>query len=435
MSSWYSPKARADAWEWSGTAAQLLKEHQHDNDQLETPFDQARYKRLWWSCFIRDQHISLASQCSPRMAYSALKVPMVSENDLNAFRTAESSNDSHRIQHAENCGNVNETRPLAILFIELAKLSVILNQFYRVAKTSDSSPGASSRQPDCDKTNPDGEKAAAQLLLWYCSLPKDARYSRRANDSLDSGHCRQGHMLPFHQALLLIPYYLTLIKANVHDEGQDCDGLQNLSASRRVLYARQEASRLLQDLIESDRLRHVPTDLIESLLPFATTILLEKGIAPGAPLEPVPNQIEGFKQCLNVMRIMMAQDRLRPQNDYRVSLLKATFTLYTELNRRQEGSSTGTRSRRGSIIEGSDVPDALTASMTETDPDHMSLCQTSLQGDMFRTPMVANTHQSIQQSQLVDPGEQARASHDFGENACSQDWPSSHSLHMDFPWN
>lgn len=237
MSSWYSPKARADAWEWSGTAAQLLEEHQHDNDRLKTTLDQARYKRLWWSCFIRDQLISLASQRSPRMAFSALKVSMVSENDLITFKAAESSSDSHRIEHAENCGNLNETRPLAILFIELAKLSVILNRFYRVAKTSDSSPGASSRQPDCDKNYPDGEKTAAQLLLWYCSLPKDARYSRGAHDSPDSGHCQQGHMLPFHQALLLIPYYLTLIKANVHDEGQDCDGLQYLSASRRVLYA------------------------------------------------------------------------------------------------------------------------------------------------------------------------------------------------------
>lgn len=421
MSSWYSPRTRSEAWKWSGAAIQLLEKHQDPNDRIKSQFDEAKYRRLWWSCFIRDQLMSLASQSSPRMAYSASKISMISEHDLRSFRTAEIWDGLHNLEYVKHPGSTNESQALATLFIELAKLSVILNQFGRNGKEPDGPHRTTSQLPDCDKPSITGEETVAQLLLWYCSLDNRARYSQ-GSDNNSAGSLRlQAHLLPFYQALLLIPYYLTLIKANVQDKNDCRDGPQYLSASRRVLYARQEASRLLEDLAESDKLRNMPTDLTETLLPFATTILLEKTTTSSASPDPMSNRIEGFKQCLKVMRVMMAHDRLQPQNDYRVSLLTATCSLTAELDNPPQDPHLGPKSRNSISDTGTDVAGAAALSTMESFLDCSPQWQSSLHDDVLENPLLDGVDLNNDQSQLVDSGEKIQLRDDFMESFLSED--------------
>lgn len=436
MSSWYSPKTRSEAWKWSGAAAKLLSQHREFDESLKPGFDQAQFKRLWWSCFIRDQLISLASHRNPRLKFSASKISMISEKDLRTSRIDNPSNDVDEIEHAESCDNTNKAQTLAILFVELAKLSVILNRSLQAGTLEGGSHNAKSRPFDCDKRSSTAEATLAQLLSWYCQLHNSTRYSRARHDRTASIEFRQDHVLQFHKAVLLIPYYLTLIRAHDHSKDGVRDGRRSLSASRPLAYARREANKVLRDLIQNDSLRHVPTDLIESLLPFATTTLLDRTVALEEIRDPMLNRIEGFKQCLEVMRIMMTRDRARgqPQNDYRVSLLEATCTLYAEFDGRREDQSGATDSRRKPDHRNDDMVDAPAISTMETDTDHSSSWASPIRSDVIDTPELPGVGLTPQQSEPADPGEQFQASDWFEENVFDQEWDNSHHLPSDTPW-
>jgi hypothetical protein len=436
MSSWYNPKTRLEAWVWSGAAAKLLSQHSNCDERLKPRFDQAQYRRLWWSCFIRDQLISLASQRPPRMTFPALNISMISEKDLRASRSDNSSNNAYGIEHAKPCGNTNKASTLAIMFVELAKLSVILNRFLQAGTIQSGDHKATSRSLDCVKMSSADDATLAQLLSWYCRLHDSARYSRASHDRMACIESQQDHVLQFHQAVLVIPYYLTLIRANDHSKDPQCDGMKSPSASRRLVYARREASKILQDLIQNDTLRHMPTDLIESLLPFATTILLDRTIAREGIRDPMLNRIEGFKQCLEVMRIMMTQDRLRvqPQNDYRVSLLEATCTLYAKFDGPREDSSAATESRSTPCYRGDDMADALAIPTMETETDHLTSWASPIQVHVVDTPKLTGFGLTPEPSEPADPSEQFQVSDWFEEDVFDQEWHRSHHLPSDISW-
>lgn len=361
---------------------------------------------------------------------------MISEKDLRTSRTDNSSNDAPGIEHAKSCGNTDKAQTLAILFVELAKLSVILNRFLQTGTIQGGGHGATSRPLDCDKIGSAAEATLAQLLSWYCRLHDSARYSRASHDKMASSEFRHDHVLQFHQAVLLIPYYLTLIRANDHDKDRRCDGMRSPSASRRLLYARLEASNVLQGLIQNDSLRHMPTDLIESLLPFATTILLDRTTALDEIRDPMPNRIEGFKQCLEVMRIMMSRDRLRvqPQPDYRVSLLEAICTLYAEFDTRREDSSVATESRSKPCRRSDGMVDSLAILTMETDTDNLSSWASPIRSDAVDTPKLTGVGLTPQPSEPADPSEQFQASDCLEEGVFDQEWHSSHHLPLDISW-
>ncbi|KAK5054695.1 hypothetical protein LTR84_001587 [Exophiala bonariae] len=407
------------AWKWSGAALYLLEKHQGPDERVKSPVDEAEYRCLWWSCFIRDQLMSLASQQSPRMAFSPSRVSMISDHDLGSLGISENWNVSHNIEPVDHLRSLTENQTLATLFIERAKLSVILNQFSRGQRQSNGRYRMTSLLPGCDKPSTTGEETVAQLLLWYCSLDNNARYSQGTDYNPNNGSSLQDGLLPFYQALLLIPYYLTLIKANFHDKSECCNDPQ--SASKRVLYARQEVSRLLQDLIKGDRLKHIPTDLVECLLPFATTVLLEKTSTPSASREPMSNRIEGFKQCLQVMRVMMANDRLQPQNDYRISLLGATCSLYAGLEERPRDLGLGGMARNTMPFTGTDILDAAVSSTKEIFSDCSFQWQSPRHDDMQETSLLNSVRLNDHQPQLNGSNEQTFPSDSLIDRSFSED--------------
>lgn len=400
MGSWYNPGARSQAWEWCGAAAQLLDQHCDVDELLKPGFDHAQLRRLWWSCFIRDQLISLASQREPRMTFSA-KIAMIAEKDMKTSNIAEPSNDMDDAEQTKVRGTRDRTQKLATWFVEFAKLSVILNRYFREETVQGCGYRAASRLFDSGKISLEGEKTVAELLSWYCRLHSSARYLRGSHNPSTSLPGQQDPVLHFHQALLLIPYYLTLVRANDHNKGQRGDVSRSPAASRRLDYACREVGKLLQDLIHNGGLRHVPTDLIDSLLPFATTILLDSSNIPGVIRDSMQNRIHGFERGLEVMRIMMTQKRhqARSQDDYRIALVEAICSLYVEPGGEPEDSTAGTEilgershSKNGTVA-------ALATSTLGNEKDHFRFWPSPPRSDMLVTMSLANASLSPQHSE------------------------------------
>ncbi|KEF55970.1 uncharacterized protein A1O9_07550 [Exophiala aquamarina CBS 119918] len=412
MGSWHSPGTRSESWEWCGAAANLLDKH-CDLEEREKPgSDQTQFRRLWWSCFVRDQLISLASQRGPSMKIHP-KIAMILEKDLKTSDLEDPSNEACWTEYAKACGTRNGTQKLATCFVEFAKLSVILNRYNRAQTTQSCRYTIGSQPVDPDKISSERETTLTQLLSWYCRLHDDARYSRVSRSQLSGGPGRQDRVLQFHQTLLLIPYYLTLVRADDHSKGQLSDTPRSPAVSNRLDYARREVGKLVQDLIHNGDLRHVPTDLIESLLPFATTILLDSSHTTGMIHDPMQNRVQGFKQGMEVMRVMMAQKRLwaGSQDDHRIALLEAICRLSVELGGRPEDSRTETQS----LVERSPGKNGLAATLAisalENDKEHLPFWPSSSWGDMLVSTTLTNIGLNSQHCERALSSEQPQGSH------------------------
>ncbi|KAJ6444633.1 C6 transcription factor (Ctf1B) [Purpureocillium lavendulum] len=86
MTYWYEdPDHHKDARHWMGVAislAQTLGLHQNPNSTGIPAPKQGLWKRIWWSCFIRDRLIALGMRCPTRIQDNDCDVPMLVESDF-----------------------------------------------------------------------------------------------------------------------------------------------------------------------------------------------------------------------------------------------------------------------------------------------------------------------------------------------------------------
>ena len=185
MTYWYeTPDDLKDTWHWMGVAISLahtigLHRNPANIKQID-PRKQKLFKRIWWSCFMRDRLIALGMRRPTRIQDEDFDVPMLEESD---FEIDVIPDDNQLF--GPDCTLIRDTaiqRQLALMCIEKAKLCVCISHMLKVQYSVLSRDGmrpdnttASTMMlfPNKAPENYEGvQKLVRELNDWYHELPE-----------------------------------------------------------------------------------------------------------------------------------------------------------------------------------------------------------------------------------------------------------------------
>ncbi|KAH8821402.1 fungal-specific transcription factor domain-containing protein [Xylogone sp. PMI_703] len=312
MTYWYeTPDDQKDTWHWMGVAISLAHTiglHRNPEKSNMDLRNQKLWKRIWWSCFMRDRLVALGMRRPTRVKDEDYDVPMLTEDD---FEIRVLSEDITIIPL--NCTlirDVDAQRELAQMCIAKAKLclcvSHVLSAQYSVLVKHQGMQGqeGSARSSvmlfpkKLDQTD-EVRRCDIELNEWINELPLACHYSNEPPTGPSSGP------MQVQKALLHMVYFTTL--SALHrpqvlpsassaqiDKNRE---LQDLSR-KKVREASREITRISQDLHSRGLERYLPTTGVTVLLPAIIIHLLD---IKSCNDEARQAAMEGFCQCMLVL--------------------------------------------------------------------------------------------------------------------------------------
>ncbi|KAI1498223.1 transcription factor CTF1 [Biscogniauxia marginata] len=355
MTYWYeTPDDQKDTWHWMGVAISLAHTiglHRNPANTSMSPRKQKLWKRIWWSCFMRDRLIALGMRRPTRIQDEDFDVPMLEEGDFEI----EALPDEVQALVGAECALVRDVRmqqELALMCIAKAKLclcvSHMLKAQYSVLIRDKSRPENTTNStmmlfPNKQLDNVEGVRHCdLELMAWVKSLPPCCQY--RPLSSLDGQSGRA--TVAVQRNLLHMVYYTTVsalhrpqfLPSSPLHAPQTPAQMQEVSRTR----VRDAAARITCMVAELSALRldkFLPTTGVTVILPAMIIHLLEmKNPATHAR----DSAMRGFRQCMKVM------ERLRDiysAADYAVAFLdaalrKAAIDLHVAQTQRQRQMQT-----------------------------------------------------------------------------------------------
>lgn len=359
MSYWYeTPDDQKDTWHWMGVAISLshtIGLHRNPAKSNMDPNRQKLWKRIWWSCYMRDRLVALGMRRPTRIKTEDCDVPMLTIEDFEIdigfdeseafFWTAE--------RRAREEKDAERQKQLAVLCIEKAKLCVcishVLTAQYSVLNTNQGSLTAdgSTRttmmllpkklEPGCEEV----KACDVELDAWINDLPPEAVYGTPCISGADPVlilhkallHLIYKFVIPtslgfFFFCLLTLFFHSTTVSAlhrpqvlpsTPNNPPVTKSELQEISR-KKVRQAASEITRLADDLIEFDLVRFLPTTgyvpfpaviphsctFIDSSF-FSVTVILPAVIIHLLDIKssnPVTREmsLEGFALCMQVLQ-------------------------------------------------------------------------------------------------------------------------------------
>ncbi|RFU34666.1 hypothetical protein B7463_g1596, partial [Scytalidium lignicola] len=312
MTYWYeTPDDQKDTWHWMGVAISLAHTiglHRNPEKSNMDIRSQKLWKRIWWSCFMRDRLVALGMRRPTRVKDEDYDVPMLTEDD---FEIKALSDDITVI--SPSCTlirDVEAQRELAQMCIAKAKLclcvSHVLSAQYSVLVKHQGMQGreGSARSSvmlfpkKLDQTD-EVRRCDLELNQWINELPLSCHYSNEPPTGPSSGP------MQVQRALLHMIYFTTL--SALHrpqvlpsassvqiDKNRE---LQDLSR-KKVREASREITRISQDLHTRGLERYLPTTGVTVLLPAIIIHLLD---IKSCNDEARQAAMEGFCQCMLVL--------------------------------------------------------------------------------------------------------------------------------------
>ncbi|KAH8149826.1 uncharacterized protein LAJ45_05978 [Morchella importuna] len=323
MTYWYeTPDDQKDTWHWMGVAISLCHTiglHRNPENSNMDPKRKKLWKRIWWSCFMRDRLVALGMRRPTRIKCEDCDVPMLTLDDFSIDMALEGEEGEDSVfwsyeQREQREKEARRQRELAIMCIEKAKLCVCISQVlsaqYSVLNTNQGSLAAdgSTRttmmllpkklDPECCQV----ARCDSELAKWIRELPEEARYSpNRASDNMDD-------VLTLHRNLLHMVYCTTvsaLHRPQVLPSApapwpakNNAAELQEVSR-RKVRQAASEITRMAEELIELDLVKYLPTTGVTVMLPAVIIHLLDIKSSNALTREL---SLEGFGLCMQVMQ-------------------------------------------------------------------------------------------------------------------------------------
>jgi len=314
MTYWYeTPDDQKDTWHWMGVAISLAHTiglHRNPENSNMEPAKKKLWKRIWWSCFMRDRLIALGMRRPTRVKDEDYDVPMLVEED---FEIAILSENITIIP--SDCTLMRDTdaqRKLALMCIAKAKLclciSHVLSAQYSVLVRHQGMQGqeGSTRSSvmlfpkKLDQTD-EVTRCDEELQEWIRELPSTCRYS----ELIDPGNV--GDTIFVQRSLLHMVYYTTL-SALHRPQVLPCAGaggaqadssreLQDLSR-KQVREASREITRISQNIHEHKLEKYLPTTGVTVLLPAIIIHLLDIKSCNDEARRAAMN---GFCQCMQVL--------------------------------------------------------------------------------------------------------------------------------------
>lgn len=339
MTYWYeTPDDQKDTWHWMGVAISLSHTiGLHRNPDKSMALDgkgKKLWKRVWWSCVMRDRLVALGMRRPTRIKSEDCDVPMLTledfDFDMDVSNIPLFSEEGDTYEQA-----TSRQRQLAILCIEKAKLCIcishILTAQYSVLNTNQGSLAADGSTKTTmvllpkaqDKDSCEVHKCDESLQDWVHGLSEEAVYRpvRGGDEPVDD-------TLGLHRSLLHMVYYTTvsaLHRPQVLPSAPAPWPSRNINAAlqeishRKVRQAATEITRLAAELIDLNLVRYLPTSAVTVMLPAIIIHLLDIKSSHQATRE---RSIEGFNVCMQVMHGLRAS---YASADYATHFLEAAI--------------------------------------------------------------------------------------------------------------
>ncbi|KKA27792.1 hypothetical protein TD95_003564 [Thielaviopsis punctulata] len=314
MTFWYeSPDDQKDTWHWMGIATSLAHSiglHRISSLMNVPARKLGLYRRIWWSCFMRDQEIALGMRRPTRIKAGDFNVDMLQESD---FDIRPVSDDNTAIpRECRLLRDVRMQRDLAEMAIAKAKLCVLVSHMLKIqysVHTKGTVPmdSASMLFPNKTIDNVDEvNEVDGSLNRWRAELPESCSNRPLTPFDVEDGkatiavHRSLLHMIYYTtQSALHRPQFLGMQPAPPHMETK----LQQSQemARIRVRDAATQITRMATDLHELELDRYLPTTGVTIVLPAMIIHMLEmKHHNP----QVRDRAVRGFKQCMDVMQTL-----------------------------------------------------------------------------------------------------------------------------------
>ena len=321
MTYWYeTPDDQKDTWHWLGVAvslAQTMGLHRNTEALQMTTREKRRWKRVWWSCFIRDRLITIGMRRTTRVWDEDHDVPMLTLDD---FEIEALSDEISCIPL--NCvlaRDVALQRKLALLCIEKARLAlcisnVLSTQYSALVNNGQGSPtndGQTATKvlqlPKKSIVEPHEIQACdRQLRQWSLELPPE--WSTPIWTPEDRGH--GPNLLKVHLALLHLIYHATIsalyrpqmlpcTSADWNRHAQNHNQSSHSVSWQRLHTAASEITRIAKYLHEQDLSRFLPSTGVIVLCSAIVTHLLDMKASGNEVSE---TNLLGFCQCMQVLQ-------------------------------------------------------------------------------------------------------------------------------------
>jgi hypothetical protein len=313
MTYWYeTPDDQKDTWHWMGVAISLAHTIGLHRDPAKTPMiprKQKLWKRVWWSCLMRDRLVALGMRRPTRIKSEDFDVPTLNEDDFEI----EALPEENQLLGPECVliRDIEMQRRLAIMCIEKAKLCMLIGDMLKVQYSVLSRSGVlpehttNSTHMLLPNKNPenmeDVENVDHHLQDWFASLPEACHHR-----TLDTASTTNGNQVLAVQRNLLHMIYHTTISA-LHrplflpaspTEGPSTPLEVQETARQRVREAAEHITRMAADLRVHGLERFLPTTGVTVILPAMIVHMLDTK-SPDA--ETRAGAIMGLKECLVVM--------------------------------------------------------------------------------------------------------------------------------------
>lgn len=341
MTYWYeTPDDQKDTWHWMGVAISLAHTiglHRNSEKSNMDIRKKRLWKRIWWSCFMRDRLIALGMRRPTRIKDEDFDVP---ELTLEDFEIEPLAGDNLTIPH--DCTLIRDVTmqaDLAAMCIAKAKLCLIIShvlsaQYSVLVRHQGMAQGQEGNTRSSvmlfpkklDQTD-EVKRCDQELTDWIQNLEPQYQYRTPTIDDIS-----RGGSSPIVQLALLHMVYFSTVSAlhrpQVLPSSSVSSGessthprpspLQDISRSK-VRTASAEITRMSLDLHHLSLTRYLPTTGVTVLLPAIIIHLLD---IKSCSDETRKRALRGFCGCMLVL------ERLRDNYaaaDYAVQFLEAAI--------------------------------------------------------------------------------------------------------------
>ncbi|KAI8623793.1 transcription factor CTF1 [Xylariaceae sp. FL1651] len=356
MTYWYeTPDDQKDTWHWMGVAISLAHTiglHRNPANSTMSQQRQKLWKRIWWSCFMRDRLVALGMRRPTRIKDEDFDVPMLEEQDFEI----EVLSDEIQVIGPE-CTLLRDVvmqQELAQMCIAKAKLcfciSYMLKAQYSVLIRQNARPENTTNSTMLllpNKQLDNMERIAhcdLELTSWADSLPACCQY--RPLSALDVQNGRA--TLAVQRNLLHMVFYTTVsalhrplfLPSSPVNVPQTSTQVQQVSRMR-VCDSATQITRMVAELSALRLEKFLPTTGVTVVLPAMIIHMIEMK-------NPVP-QLQaaaqrGFRQC------MRAMERLRDiyaAADYAVVFVNAAMRKGAQVAQTQQSQAFGAGNGNG----------------------------------------------------------------------------------------
>jgi hypothetical protein len=313
MTYWYeTPDDSKDTWHWMGIAISLAHTIGLHRDPSKTPMTlrkQKLWKRVWWSCFMRDRLIALGMRRPTRIKGGDFDVPQLDEAD---FELEVLPQDNRLL--GPDCALIRDVemqRELAIMCIQKAKLCQLIGEVlqvqYCVLSRTGMGPEHTTNSTHMLLPNKNGdnmedvEEVDRHLREWFQNPPEACRYR-----PIDPLTITEGNKVLAVQRNLLHMVYHTTVSA-LHRplflppspaEAPNPPLDVQETARQRVREAAEHITRMVAEMRRHRLERYLPTTGVTVILPATIIHMLDM---KNLDLEARVKAAQGLKECLTVM--------------------------------------------------------------------------------------------------------------------------------------